>query len=355
MSTDIKSSSTATHVGLIAREKAEVKTQPKTLDQLGAYEEVEARVGNGQVDDSSEESNGLPPNGTFSLWQMLMAIMKYEKNNLDNNAEMQKNYAQTLGGSNGIFATLYSVGCDVGKRDAESMRDDAYGKFAQAGVGGASLIGSGIKYGASTRPGIKAGEATTANATSMEEAINGSDAAMAIKKDPAVKPPIKPVDANVKARVDGWADGSHPIDHFNGSDEKGNVDPVQAKLNQDAAAHVANDSAKRAEIQKRIEKQKEAGQGAISHADQKFNTFQTINSTLTQAAQSGAGGGAALYAADAAQAKAQSSAEQTVISQVQQGVSASETKAEQAAQEAQQQANQWATGFASAASAQVHG
>jgi hypothetical protein len=354
MSTDIKSSSTATHVGLVAREKAEVKSQPKGL-QDGIYEDVEARVGNGQLDESAEDSNGLPPNGTFSLWQMLMAIMKYEKNNLDNSAEMQKNYAENLGGSNGIFAKLYSVGCEVGKKDAETMRDDAYGKFAQAGVAGGSLVGSAAMYGVKTRPAINQGEATIKNATDMESAINNSGAAIQIKAAPAVKPPVAPVSANVQARVDGWADGSHPIDNFDGMNKDGTANMAEAHLNRTAAEHVANDSTKRAKIQKRIDKQKESGQGAISNADQKFNTFQNINSTVTQGLQNVAGGGAAVAGAEAAKAKAKANAEQSVISQVQQGVTASETKAEQNAQEALQQANQWAAGFASAASAQVHG
>src|SRR5579872_4947508 len=160
MSTDIKSSSTATQVGAIPREKTDPKVQPKSAALHGVYEEAEGLTGNQALleglSDGQDNEGGLPPNGTFSLWQMLMAIMKYEKNTLDNNAEMQKNYAENLGGKNGIFAQLFHVGCLVGEKDAASMRDDAYGKFAQAGVAGASLTGAAIKYGTSTRPEINA-------------------------------------------------------------------------------------------------------------------------------------------------------------------------------------------------------
>ncbi len=371
MSTNIRTSNTATQIGSNSRVVGETKAQAeaKAAAKLGAKGDREGTKTEDPSDalallalHADQNEGGLPPNGTFSLWQMLMAIMKYEKNNLDNNAEMQKNYAENLGGANGIMSKLFNVGCLVGEHDAQSLKDDAYGKFAQAGISGASIGVSAVKYfgngnsitGESTSNGIKAGNATTANATSMEKEINESDAAIAIKENPAVKPVATPVDANVQARVDGWADGSHPIDNFKGLDENGNVDPVQAKLNEDAAAHVANDPAKRAEIQKRIDKQKEAGQAQISNADQKFNTFQNLNSTVTQGLNQLTSGAAETAQADETLKKAQANAAQTVMSQAQQGITAAENTAEKNAQDALQQANQWAAGFASAASSQVH-
>jgi hypothetical protein len=360
MNTDVKSSSTVAHSGLVAKENTEA--QPKGVVRIGSREEREGS----KTDDSSEalalldlhsgqNQGGLPPNGTFSLWDMLMAIMKYEKTLLDNNAQMQKNYAQTLGGKTGVFATLYTVGCNIGEKDAESMRDDAFGKFAQAGVAGGSLLASGAKYGFSTRPAINAGNETSADATAFQKSINESPAALRIKAAPSAPPAEAPhVDADVQARVDGWADGSQPIENFKGLDKDGNVDAAQKQLNDRAASHVANDPAKRAKIQKRIDKQKESGSSQINNADQSFNTFQNLNSTATQGLQNVANAGAGIAGSDAAKQKGQYNAAQTVISQAQQGIVQSENTAERNAQEALQQANQWAQGFASAASSQVH-
>jgi hypothetical protein len=349
MSTDIKSSPTATNVAVIPREKAESKSAPKLPAQHGIYEDVEARIGNQPLAEESDESQGgMPPNGTFSLWQMLMAIMKYEKNNLDNNAKMQKNYAENLGGANGIFAKLYDVGCAVGYHDAESMRDDAYGKFAQAGVAGGSLVAAGAKWGISTRPEVNAGQAGLDDNTAMEKMMNKSGAGIKLGEAPKPTPITSEADqVEVDKRISGWADGSRSVDNFKGADAE------DARLNKLAAEHAANDN--KVKIQKKIDKAKTSNQNRISQADTKFNTFQQLNSTVTQGLQNVAGGGASMYAADAAEKKAESNAQQTVISQVQQGVSTSENKAEQNAQDALQQANQWATGFASAASSQVHG
>jgi hypothetical protein len=138
-------------------------------------------------------------------------------------------------------------------------------------------------------------------------------------------------------------------------DKDGNVDAAQKTINDRAAEHVANDPAKRAKIQKRLDKQKESGSAQINNADQSFNTFQNLNSTATQGLQNTAGAAlGGIQGSDAAKAKGQYSAAQTVISQAQQGIVQSENTAERNAQEALQQANQWAQGFASAASSQVH-
>jgi hypothetical protein len=354
MSTDIKSSSTVTQPGVIPGVKGEGKTQPKAAAQHGIYEDVAIRNENEAIlyglagrSEGEDAQGGLPPNGTFSLWQMLMAIMKYEKNNLDNNAEMQKNYAENLGGANGVFAKLYDVGCMVGIRDADSLKADAYGKFAQAGVSGTSLVVSGTKYLASTRPEINAGGAAVKDNEAMDATLNKSGAGLKISEKSPVEGPLTEKDqVEVDKRIQGWADGSRSVNNFKGADAE------DARLNKLAAEHASNDN--KAKIQKQINKAKTSNQNRINTAETNFNSFQQTSQQVTSALNNGAAGGAAIAQANSLEDKGKYAAQQTVLSQAQQGLTAAENTSEKQAQDALQQANQWAAGFAQAASAQVH-
>jgi hypothetical protein len=318
----------------------DIRTIPSTVPQ-------KTILGNQRESGSNTESGtvgGLPPNGTFSLWQMLMAIMKYEKTVLDNSAQMQKNWAQNLGGSDGIYAKLYTIGCNVGEQEADGLRADAISKFVQTGVSGASLGFSAGKYLLSTRPAINAGQAGLDDASNMENAIHKSDAGLLIKENENAN-----IDPKVQARLKGWADGSEPVNNFKGVNEE------EAKINEQAAKHSANDKTQQEKILKRVKEQKDSCQGQITQANRNFDEFVQFNSIATNGLNNAAGATGSIAQADAAAKKGQSNASQSIVSQVQQQIVTAQNKAEQNAQDALQQANQWAAGFASAASAQVHG
>ncbi len=289
----------------------------------------------------STPSGGLTPNGTFNLWQMLMAIMKYEKTVLDNNATMQKNWAQNLGGENGIYANLYKIGVSVGNYDAESLTKEAIYQFAQAGVSGGSLIGTfGLSRKANSN--IAAGKAGLEDMNNMEGAIEGSPAGAAVKGSEEVESSLS---KEVKEKINDWKQGK--IEQFKNPDEN------QAALNKEAAEAVATDPDKQ-QVLKKIQKQKKVYENNIRSADQNFNNHVQYLQTATNGINQGLGAGGNIAKAGALADKGKASAAQTVVSQVQQQVSTQENKAEQNAQDALQQANQWAAAFASAASAQVH-
>lgn len=295
-----------------------------------------------QAQDDDQSGGGLPPNGTFSLWQMIITLLKFASVIQKANAENQAAFAQEMGGKDGVYAKLYQVGCDVGAEDAEGIRDDAYGKFAQAGVTAGSLGVSAYKYTTSTRPAINAGEAGLDNLKPMETALNNSEAGFKLKEAPSVAPSEQ---TEIDNRIHGWADGSRPVSEFNVSNE---TDVKAVKL-------AANDQTKKAQIMKRINKQKTAYQNQISQADTKFNTFQQINSTATQGLNNIAAGGASIAQADAAERKGNASSAQALMQANQQAVNQMMDKAAQNAAEALRSAIQEAEAFASAASSQVRG
>jgi hypothetical protein len=295
---------------------------------------LEARISKGK------EENGLPPNGTFSLWQMLMALLKYANVIQKASAENQAAFAEGLGGKDGIYAMLYQVGCEVGEKDAEGLRDDAYGKFAQAGVSAGSLVATGVKYGVSTRPEINAGEAGIESLKPMENGINNSQAGLKIAEANRMNEK-----AEIDNRINGWADGSRSVAKFDANDE----------LDQKAARLAANDQTKKAKILKQINKQKTSYQNQISRAEQGLNTFQNLNSTATQGLTNVAAAGGSIAQADAAEAKGRASAAQSMMQANQQAVTQQMDKAAQNAAEALRSALQEAEAFASAAAAQVRG
>ena len=260
-----------------------------------------------QAQDDDQNGGGLPPNGTFSLWQMIMALLKFASVIQKANAENQAAFAQEMGGKDGVYAKLYEVGCTVGAEDAEGIRDDAYGKFAQAGITAGSLVGSAVKYGVSTRPEINAGEAGLAKLKPMETALNNSDAGV---KGAEVPPAPDKDQVEIDKRINGWANGSRSVSEFNESNE---TDVKAVKL-------AANDETKKAQIMKRINKQKTAYQNQISQADTKFNTFQQINSTATQGLNNIAAGGASIAQADAAERKGNASSGQALMQANQQAI-----------------------------------
>lgn len=288
----------------------------------------------------STPSGGLTPNGTFNLWQMLMAIMKYEKTVLDNNATMQKNWAQNLGGENGIYANLYKIGVSVGNYDAESLTKEAIYQFAQAGVSGTSLLATGaLALKANSNAAL--GKAGIEDMNNMEGAIEGSQAGVSLK-DTQVEGPLT---KEVQEKINDWKQGK--IEQFKNPDEN------QAALNKEAAEAAATHPDKQ-QVLKKIQKQKKVYENNIRSADQNFNNHVQYLQTATGGINQGLIAGGNIAKAGKLADKGKASAAQTVVSQVQQQVSTQENKAEQNAQDALQQANQWAAAFASAASAQVH-
>lgn len=287
-------------------------------------------------------NSNLAPNGTFNLWQMLMAIMKYEKTLLDNDADIQKKLAQALGGSNGIYQHLYNISAEVGVHEAEGLRADAFSKFAQAGVSGLSLGVSLGKYLGSTRPSVNAANKELKNLGDVEGKIGESKAGLKLA-DKASKPAI---DSKIQTRLNEWAEGSRSI-------KLNDVNAEEQLINQKAAEHVAHDPNK-AKIMEQIQKQKESAQGQISSAYNSYDRWGQINRTTAEGANAFAGGIGSLKQADAQEAKAKANAANTIVSQVQGQVVDQQNKMQQKAEEALQQANSWATSFANAASAQVH-
>ncbi len=309
-------------------------------------------LGKSPNDPFAPGSPGLPPNGTFNLWQMLMAIMKYEKVNLDTHAELQKDWALALGataGNHGIFQELYNVGVAVGNAQAQADKSAAYGQFASMGVDFVSLGAGAVTYFGSTRPATNDAEFNLKNVSEMKSAMNESQAAMTIKEQPKLDP--NPKEASL---LNGWANGSKPLDGFNGERPDGSIDQDAKAAHAQAIQHAANDPEKFETIMEKLNKREEALQGQIHSANTQLNTrWQLIgvaSGGLKSAAQGGSGVGRA--AAEVAQGKA--SAANTLVSSVQQQVVEQERKAQQNAEEALQQANQWASSFAQAAAAQVH-
>jgi hypothetical protein len=283
-------------------------------------------------------ANGLPLNGTFNLWQMLMSIFKYEKNNLDNNATLQQDWAKNLGGKDGFFSKLYNVGIEVGQKEAQGMMADAYAKFADAGIAFGQLGLTGIHYGLTTRPQLNAANEGIAKVSGIETQINSGQPAMQLREANAV------VDSAVQDRINAWADGSDT------GPEVG-----YEELNTKAAQHLAAHPDQLKAVRESLAKRKESLQAQIHNADTNFNSRTQLYNTAGQGAQNAANAGGSMGQAAAANAKAQASASNTIQQQVVQSMEEQQKKSAQNAESALQSANQWAISFAQAAASQVHG
>jgi hypothetical protein len=296
----------------------------------------------------ASSSGALPVSGTFSLWQMLMALLKYQKSILDLNANQQKLWAQNLGGPNGIYAKLYQIGCDVGKDEANALESQAIGGFASMGVGLATVGLSLGAYYKQTNPQLNQADAMMKNATNMEGAllkttpIDKSVAGVEF----AQQKPLTEIDAKGLDRLDGWANGSEPLSHYS---NKADLD-----LNERAIAHSANDATQRNKILERINSEKEDAKRMVDAANTKYNSFAQMANIGSDALSKAATAGGQLGAAKADVEKGEDSAAQTIVSQVQQQVTDQQKKAEDKAQAALSEAKQDAQAFAQAAAAQVH-
>lgn len=313
---------------------------------------------------ASSQNQGLPPSGTFNLWQMLMAIMKYEKMNLDSNAELQKNWATALGGANGVFAKLYNVGISVGDAESQSLKDQAFGQFAGMGVSLGALGLSAGDFMKNTRPALNEANGKLTDLGAMRTAtqesqagisIGGSDAADA-EGEPApdsLPPPPPPPTEGAKARIKAWSDGSESIENFGAVRKDGTIDGRQKEINEAAAYHATG--TEKEKIMKKIEDREESLQRQKKSADEEFHRRSQIYTQVSGALEKGASGGASLAQAHQKEAVAKANATNTLTAQVQQQMTEQERKAQQNSQEALQSMSQWANSFAQAAASQVHG
>ncbi len=319
--------------------------------------------------------NTLPANQTLALLEAMLAIQKYEKTVLDNSAELQKEYAMALGGSvtgadgketfsassgNGIISHLYEIGVDVGTQKANQLEDDAFGKFAQAGVGAASLGVSAATFMAKTNPVLNKADDDLVDVKAMDTQLKtpASDLVVGGPGDEIEMEDFGARDPEfqnkVNAKMKGWADGSEPLDNFRAKNPDGTVDEDQAAINRKAAQQAQNHPDELAKIQKRLNERETSVQNQKATAETKFNTYQQFITTATTALNNVAGATAEIYQSADAIAEAKASANNTILTTNTQQVVDAERKVEEKAQEAQQQISQWAANFAQAAAAQVH-
>lgn len=287
----------------------------------------------------------LPPNGTYNLWQMLMAIFKYEKNNLDNNAELQKDWAKNLGGKDGFFSHLFDIGKKVGELEAQGLRDAAWGDFGSAIVAGVQLGAIGAQA-ISTNKEMSPAQAGHNDVVGLENQINGNSTKLTIGAEDG--PVYGPATKEAATRVDAWMDGSQEV-------SLGEPGSEQYKINEEAARHVGRDAETKQAVLKKIQERKKAFQGEMSNAETKYNSRLQMFSMMGNGATSGVQGGAKMAQANAADAKGKASAGNTIQQQVVQSLVGQEQKAQQNLEAALQSANQWAQGFAQAAASQVRG
>lgn len=294
-----------------------------------------------------QSSNTLPISGTFALWQMLAAMMKYLRNIQQNNAELQKMWATALGGQDGIYARMFNLGIDAGKAQAQGIRDEAYGNIAQAAASGAAFVFSVGKYVSDTMPEVNGGKNAIEELQTQKTALLGG--APLKEQNPGLRIPDEENDnlhLDAEERLRGLANGAVPVENLR--------NPEEQELNDQAIAHAANDPDKQKEIIKHIDEETAEHRRKISQAQESFTQF-TNGANMLNNALGGAGAAIGkLYQADETAKAALMSSSKDVVSQVQQQVAAQEQASERTGQDAISQAGSWAQAFASAASAQVH-
>ncbi len=317
----------------------------------------------------------LPANQTLALLEAMLAIQKYEKTMVVNNATLVADEAMALGGSvigadgketfnassgNGMFQHLYDIGVEVGNQKSNQLIDDAAGKFTAAGIGAVSLGASLGTYLAKTNPVLNKADDDLADVKAMDTSLK-TPASDLIVGGPGDEIEMEDFGARdpefqtkVNAKVSGWADGSEPLDNFRAKNPDGTVDEDQAAINRKAAQQAQQHPDELAKIQKRLNERESSLQSQKAAAENKFNSYQQLITTGTQALTNVAQAGAELFQASDAIAEAKASANNTILTTTTQQAVDAERKFEEKTQEAQQQIAQWAANFAQAAAAQVH-
>jgi hypothetical protein len=291
----------------------------------------------------------MAPSNSAGLWQMLVAMLKMEKTLLDSNAEMQKNWAKALGGTNGIYQQLFNAGVQVGEEEANGLIANAWSQGAQACISGASLVGSGVMYFKTTSPQLNQADEGLKDLTMMKDDLKAGSGGMIGEESDGLEDPDQPgvpkIDKEAQDRINQWA---------NGNVENYGVGGEEQEINQRAARKAANDPNKMKKIQKAVNKREESLQSQKQHADGVFNTRTQYIKTATEALNSTAGSVGSVKQADAQEAKAKAQATQQVIGQVQQAESTALNNSERNAQDNLQQMSQWISSAAQAMGSQVH-
>ncbi len=301
-------------------------------------------------ENQDQTQGGLAPTGAFSLWQMMLSLLKYARTRIVADATMQ---AETSKVQTQLFSNLYDIGSDVGKFEADQLDKQALGQYIQGGLAlGAGALTLGSAGYANSK--ISSLDDETKDLNTMEAAIKnplggieGEDAQMNRELQEEEQPglPEEKEDEDVLKVVDNWTRGTKRLDRYS----KG--DPL---LNEKAANLIGNDQEKADKVLGNIRSSRESIEKDKNAADMNHNSRSQLAQLVNQGASGVTGGITTNLQQTAVKNKANANSGNAVLSQVTQANGEQERKYQSNGEAALQEINQEATQLAQALAAGTH-